>query len=121
MIISPFLNFSSIIYSQFSGMVVKCCLQMLGSSAAVEAVVVMLSLFLFKVLKNLLKNAMMLTLAPVCRACCSAAKARQQSSCDCQAALRHPALDSVSVTKGGNSVYTWPSSKQMTQTGSATH
>ena len=26
--------------------------------------------------------------------CCSAAGARQQSSCDCQAALRHPALDS---------------------------
>ena len=54
--------------------------------------------------------------------CCSAAGARQQSSCDCQPCVtQHWIVDSVSVTKGGNSVYTWPSSKQMTQTGSATH
>ena len=100
---------------------------MLGSSAAVEAVVVILSLFLFKVLKNLLKNAMMLTLAPVCRACCSAAVLQELGSSH-HVTVRQPCVtqhwivDSVSVTKGGNSVYTWPSSKQMTtQTGSATH
>ena len=98
---------------------------MMGSSAAVEAVVVILSLFLFKVLKNLLKNAMMLTLAPVCRACCSAAVLQELGSTH-HVTVRQPCVtqhwivDSVSVTKGGNSVYTWPSSKQMTQTGSAT-